>query len=597
MAYNGNKFLFNRIAPDSSVLPEENPQPLTPEEQMELLGERLQEYSEGWNPQYQLTYKKTQENGKDGYNIHLPYGVDFRIEHGNITFSKFGLSKDELKNVYAYLSQLGIAGLGFDSNERDAAFEQAAKEAERELRNEEGFYENGLFDANQQTASLPQPANSNVPPVAPLDTTGLSDEEVLKARRDMAKQVRKSIHSNPKEEKKVEEIHPSKADIETYISNHVKATQKDKSDNYRKVDVGNGYKLMWYKDSDQKKEGPKADKSGKVAPNFDAGLKATIDYKDGKPHLTVSVLTPKYGDAPDWVMDEAIGLAQTCKSTHVRFTAAAAFKGKFLNSCAKKMIVPTGTKLKEKEFNAMMKLVKENNDDPAKRAEYYERLAEQMEEDLIEMWQKDKNPNNPYLRMIKTLKTQIAVERSEEKFKNFNRFYETNIMAKVYTDTSDEPFNTFKVQKKEDKTNAAKELATGKAYVELLTQYMEDPTMETMSHQEMQKKYIELYNKNLYQTHKELRSELRDVQAKKDMKEIISSKYDEVQSMIQAIQAQVDTEGFDKLEVPRLRKFPYYDAYRQESNMKNRLAKGRAIYERENSSNTMPPLSREGGRD
>lgn len=594
MAYNGNKFLFTHVVPDSPVLPEETPKPLTEEEQMQLLEERLQENADGYNPDYKLTYEKTQENGKNGYNIHLPYGIDFRIEHGNITFSKFGLSKDELKTIYGYLNQLGISGLHFDPNERDQAFAQNVKEAMEELRNEDGLYEHSYADGDSHEPTLPQPANTNIPQEH-IDTTGMTDEEALKARRDMLKQIKKNIHPVIKKEENVEEVHPSIQDIENYITAHVKATQKDKSDTYKKIAIGNGYKLMWYKDSDQKREGPKADKSGKVAPNFDAGLRATIDTVNGKPHLNISILTPKFGDAADWVFDEAMGLATTCKVTHLRFKATAAFKGKFLNACGKKMIVPTGIKLKEKEFNAMMKLVKENNDDPMKRAEYYERFAEQLEEDLIKDWQKDKNPNHPYLRMIKNLKIQIAVEKSEEKFKNFNRFYETNIMAKVYTDNSDEPYNTFKVQKKEDKSNVAKELATGKAYVELLTQYMEDPSMELMSHKDLQKKYIELYNKNLYLTHKELRSELRDIRAKKDMKEIISSKYDEVQSMIQAIQAQVDTEGFDKLEVPRLRKIPYYDAYSQERNMKNRLTKGRAIYERENS-RPLVPMGRDGGR-
>lgn len=582
MAYNGNKFLFTRVVADKPISPDEPEAVLTPEGQMQVLEERLQEYSEGWNPDFPLSYEKTQENGKDGYNIHLPYGVDFRIEHGNITFSKFGLSKDELKNVYAYLAQLGISGLSFDPQEKDNTFKKTAQAAEQELKNEDGLYEMNIGNGSEEEAPKLHPANSNEPQILPIDTTGLSEEEVLAARRQMTKLLRKNVHASIKQEEKKEEVHPCVEDIEKYISAHVKATQKDKSDNYRKIAIGHGYKLMWYKDADQKYEGAKADKSGKVSPNFDAGLKAQIVQRNGKPHLSVSILTPKYGDVGDWVFDEAMNLAAECKTTHMRFTAAAAFKGKFFAACGKKMLVPTGVKLKEKEFNVIMKAVKENNDNCNQRAEFYERLAEQMENDYIEIWQKDKSPNHPYLRMIKNLKIQIAIEKSEEKFKNFNRFYENHIMAKVYTDTSDKPFNTFKVQRKEDKSNVAKELAMGKAYVELLTQYMDDPSMELMSHQEMQKRYIEIYNKNLYLTHKELRSELKDIKLKKDMKEIINSKYDEVQSMIQSIQAQVDTEGFDKLEVPRLHKFPYYNALSAERNMKNRLKAGRDLSEAEN---------------
>lgn len=592
MAYNGNKFLFQQIKPDSSVLPEENPQSLTVAEQMELLGERLQEYSEGWNPDYKLTYEKTQENGKEGYNIHLPYGVDFRIEHGNITFSKFGLSKDELKNVYAYLSQLGISGLSFDPNERDAAFEQAAKEAEKELKNEDGGYETRFAQAHEQPHPYPTAANANEAPVTMPDTTGLSDEEALKARRDMAKQIRKNIYTTNKEDNKKEEIHPSKEDIEKYIAGHVKATQKDKSNNYRKVNIGNGYKLMWYKDADQKREGPKVDKSGKVTPNFDAGLKATIDTIDGKPHLNVSILTPKYGDAPDWAMDESVAVAAACKCTHMRFNAAAAFRGKFLNSCIKKMIVPTGVKLKEKDFNALIKLVKENNDDPAKRAEFYERWAEQLEDDLIEMWQNDKSANNPYIKMIKTLKIQIAVENSEEKYKRFNNFFEKNVQGKIYPDKSDVPMDLYELKDKGQGTNAAMEMASGMAYVDLLAQYIKDPNMKEMSDEQLQKMYLESYNKNLYLTHKNLRKKLDGVTSSKDVKEVLNREYQKIQKSIFSIKSKVGYEGFSNLTLPQMDKLTYYNVEEAERNMRNRLKEGREIALKEH--NAMPLPQRDG---
>ena len=574
MAYNGNKFLFTHVVADKPVSPDEPEAVLTPEEEMQTLEERLQEYSEGWNPDFQLSYEKTQENGKDGYNIHLPYGVDFRIEHGNITFSKFGLSKDELKNVYTYLSQLGISGLSFDPNERDEAFKQAAHAAEQELKNEDGLYEMGIGSAGAEEPSMPSPANNNTP-MPRIDTTGLSEEDALNARREMAKRLRNNVgYTIPKESPKKEEVHPNISDIENYISTHVKVTHKDQSNNYRKIAIGNGYKLMWYKDADQKREGPKADKTGKVTPNFDAGLRAQIVQRNGKPHLSLSILTPKYGDAADWVFDEAMNLAAECKSTHVRFMATAAFKGKFLAACGKKMMVPTGVKIKEKEFNVIMKAAKENNDDPAKRAAFYKRFAEQLEDDLIRSGD-NSNPDHPYNRMIKNLQIQIAVEGGEERFKRFNNFYEKNIQGKAILDKNNKPIDTFKVKDKKEQPNAAKELAMGRTYVDLLSQYLDNPNMKNMSDEQLMKKYLELYNKNLYLAHNSLKEKLDGLTAMKEIKEAINSEYQLVQRNINAIQAKVNFEGFDKIMTPKMDKYTSYNIAEAEINMAKRLGLGK----------------------
>ena len=595
MLYRGNKFLFTNVIADKPISSDEPEQVLNPQEQMELLGERLQEYSEGWNPEYKLTYEKTQEDGKDGYNIHLPYGVDFRIEHGNITFSKFGLSKDELKSVYAYLAQLGISGLSFDPQERDAAFEQAAKEAQQELRNADGIYETSFTSGYEQQPQTPQPANNNQIETSLYNTTGMTEEEALDARRNMAKLLKKNIHAAPiKEEKKVEEVHPSIEDISRYMDTHIRVMQRDKSNTSRKVALGNGYKLMWYKDSDQKNEGPQADKKGKVTPNFDAGLKAEIVSKDGKPYLNLNILTPKYGDAPDWVLDEAMALAAECKVTHLRFSASAAFKGKFIAACGKKMIVPVGIKLKEKEFNVIMKAVKENNDDPKKRAEYYQRLVEQMETDLINM--KDRNPNHPYVKMIKTLQIQIAVESSEEKFKRFNNFYEKNVLGKMYTDKSDVPVDLFEIKDKKDSPNAAKDLASGMAYVDLLSEYLKNPAMKDMSDEELQKKYLDFYNKNLYLTHKNLKEKLDGVTASKEVKEVLNREYQMVQKNISSIKSKVAWEGFDKLTLPSMDKYTYYDINAAERNMASRLRAGRLVVQKENQKLRMLPPQRDSMR-
>ena len=77
MAYQGNKFLFSSIQPDRPAFEVEPEQELSPEEQMALLESRLNEMPE----ELPLTYEKKTEEGKQGLNIHLPYGVDFRVEH------------------------------------------------------------------------------------------------------------------------------------------------------------------------------------------------------------------------------------------------------------------------------------------------------------------------------------------------------------------------------------------------------------------------------------------------------------------------------------------------------------------------------------
>ena len=160
MAYSGNTFLFdNIIADENDGL-----------SGMDLLGERLQEMSESDNPDWQLKYQKTKEGGKEGYNIQLPGGADFRIENGKITFSKFGMSKDELKEVYSYLNTLSISGLSFDPEEPED-FKQTAIEARDELRSENGAYENGSFlgasmaqeNGGNESERIPEAANSNIP--------------------------------------------------------------------------------------------------------------------------------------------------------------------------------------------------------------------------------------------------------------------------------------------------------------------------------------------------------------------------------------------------------------------------------------------------
>lgn len=555
MEYNANKLLFSSIS--------ENGQ--EQEINMDEIANRINRLS-GEN----VTSQEQTIDGKLGYNIHLPSGIDFRLENGVVRFSHFGMTKDEIKQVYMTLNQLGLSNFSFPEDEKDNDFKRNVIEAHREYVAENDYDEVSIgrgTNEDSQQISLDL-SNAHTP-----------SDSSLKSKIANMKKVRAEKAA---EKSSAKEVHPCVEDISKYMDDHISLNQKYKTRNYKKTPCFNGYKMMWYKDEDQKKEGPKTDKTGKVNPNFEFGLRGEIEYKNDKPTLNVTLLTPKHADASDAMMDEALALAATCKITHMRYNGPVGMKGKFLVSCAKKMIVPTGVSLGPKDFANMMKVTKENVFDLDKRVAYYKRLRAHLREELIAKGIKE--TTHPYFNMIKDLDTQIALEQADNKYKNFNKFYESSIMAKVYTDTSDVPLNTFQVQKKEDKTNVAKELATGMAYVDLLSLYTEDPRYAKMSKEELHQEYMKLYNKNLYEIHTELRSDFKKLGpngSEKEKKEIIASKYEEVQSSIQSIQALVSNEGFDKLNVPRLRKFPYYDVARQEAYMINRLRKGRDLHQAE----------------
>ncbi len=553
MAYQGNKFLFSSIQPDRPAFEDEPEQELSPEEQMALLESRLNEMPE----ELPLTYEKKTEDGKQGLNIHLPYGVDFRVENGEIQFSRFGLTKEELQHVYQYLHFLGFENVHFPEDE-SKSFKKLAKNALKDMRNKKGEYEVLSLTSTQ---NAPVSANDNQK----------TDSKIKRLLRKIRNKPEPVILPTTPEKK--EEIHPNVDDIENFFNINIRVNQRGMKNDYRKIRTATGWKLILYKDADQKREGPTKDKSGRVNPNFDAGIRGDISMVDGKPFLTVTLLTPKYGDATDGMFAEAVGLAAACKSTHMRFKAPAGMRAKFLVACAKKMIVPVGAVIKVSDFNNMLKAAQENVDKTEQRVEYYGKLIAQLEADLQGM--KDKNSDHPYYRMIKTLKGRIAAESCEEKFKRFNNFYEKLLQGKAILDGNDEPVDIYKVNSSKERSNPAKEMAMGQAYVELLAQYVDDSTMKDMTDKQLLEKYLNLYNKNLFLTHKTLKEKLAGLKTPREIKEAIGSEYQIVQRNINAIQAKVAYEGYDKLSLPKMDKYTRYDAAEAEANMQRRLRLGR----------------------
>lgn len=503
MAYQGNKFLFD------SIIADENDNLAG----MELLEERLQELSESSDPDRHLEFQKVNENGKNTFNVQLPCGADFHIENGKITFSKFGLSKEELKQIYSYLNTLSISGLHFDADEPED-FKETAREAQQELIGENGAYESGAFWADSFTNDngQPTPANSNNPPVnagmPSAQADGLSDEERIRLTRTIAGNLKQKVHSKPLPETP-KKVHPCIGDINKYMEDHVKNTQKYKSNNYRKRSTANGWELMFYKDADQKKEGPTADKKGKVNPNFDFGLRGEIVKVGGQPRLKMTFMTPKYGDMADWMFDEVMNMADECKCTHIKFAAGFQHKSKFFAACGKKLIIPSGINLKVKDINAIYKAAQDNNDDPKKRTQFYIRFAEQLEEQMRKQGISDEA--HPFVEWTKKLRDEARLEpeinKSKVKFKKFNQFFENNLMDRFFEDEND---------KQTAEPDAVKEIAGANAYVRFLTEFKKDDKLVGLTDEDKLKVFKEFYNEEVYLADKKIKEIMGDLYDKTD---------------------------------------------------------------------------------
>ena len=578
MAYSGNKFLFDDIIADEN----------DDLSGMELLGERLQEMSESDNPDRQLKYQKTKEDGKDGYNIQLPGGADFRIENGKITFSKFGMSKDELKAVYSYLNALSISGLSFDPAEPED-FKQTAKEAREELKDENHAFASGSFfgasmadDNRIEQEMAAAAANSNVPQQA---TGEMTNEERLAAARHAAEVLKDRVVAK-RPRVKEEKPHPNSDDILKYMNTHVKNMQKDKSNNYRIRSYGNGWEMTWYKDADQKKEGPTADKKGRVNPNFEFALRGEIVHQNGKPNLHLTLMTPKYGDMADWMMEEVLEAAKTCKCTHMRFNASYQHKSKFFTACGKKMMVPTGVNLKEKDINNMLKAAKENNDDPKKRANFYLLLAEQIEEQM--RTQQIEDEAHPFVRIVKELKdsanNEAASNRAQVKYKKFNQFFENNIMDKFFNDEND---------KQEAEPDAVKEIAGANAYVRFLKEYKKSDRLDNLPDEDKLKLFKQYYNEEIYLVDRSLEASLGKLYEKENpspedverREKLLANQYKQARNKVNNIAKNIKQDFGVEVDTISLQESEYLPWVKDENGNKvnpnrKRIAKGRAIHDR-----------------
>lgn len=557
-----------------------------------------------------VSYKRDKQGTRRGINIELPGNIDFRVEDGRIIFSEFGMTKEELQTVYKFLSKMGFTGLSVPANE-DEPFKELVKEAYKDMANADGYYESSpwigdAFEIETQAQASSQQTNSN----SALASEGdMSDEDRIRYARNMAERSKETVHSKalPTAPKKV---HPSVDDINSYIETFIEKTHKYKSRNYRKRSRANGWEVIIYKDEDQKKDGPSVDKKGHYNPNFEFGLRGEIVQKDGKPQLKITFLTPKYGDMADWMFDEVMNMADTCKVTHLKFDAGLQHKSKFFVACGKKMIIPTGIKLKVKDLDEIYKAAKKNNDDPEKKANFYLFLAEQLEDNMRD--EHITNEAHPFVEWSKRLrddaKNEAEASKAVVKYKKFNQFFESNIMGKIYPDNEDKPISA--INNKGIQPDAVNQLAMGRAYVEFLVMYRDDDNFANSSDEVKKQKYLDLYNKNIYKFDKELNrmigsddDENETLATRKDKKDLIDREYKNVNSEIKSLSTSLKNDLGVDIETPDLinRSYKRYKGVDSNGNKilvnKNRIQKGRmlaAIEERENAqhgSNVIPMRS------
>lgn len=574
---------------------------------LELLRQNVREQSLYLDDDIRPVNMQAEKRGtRRGLNFQLPGNIDFRVEDNRIIFSEFGMSKEELQTVYKFLVTMGFTGLSVPESE-DEPFKQLVKDAYEDMAEVDGMFAsnaftgNSAFDGQDDEENIPQPtaANNNAPSV-PANNNGMSEEERIRHTREMAESLKTVIRPKPLPETP-KKIHPSAEDISNYIDSFVTNTQKYKSNNYRKRSRANGWEVMVYKDADQKKEGPTADKKGKINPNFEFGLRGEIVKKYGKPHLQMTFLTPKYGDMADWMFDEVMNMADECKITHIKFGAGMQHKSKFFTACGKKLIIPTGINLKVKDIQGIYNAAQTNNDDPKKRAQFYIRFAEQLEEQMRKQGISDEA--HPFVEWTKKLRDEARNEaeanKAKVKYKKFNQFFENNIMGKIYPDDSDNPVPTVNTQGIE--TDAVKQLATGRAYVELLAIYRDNEEFANASDEVKKEKYLELYNKNVYLYDEKLEKAVGNIPdntatERKNKKDLIKDEYDIVNSDIKALTSSLKNDLGVDVESPDLIRRSYDKHEDENGNVINpnekRIAKGRRTmngnnhYQRNTNSNS-----------
>ncbi len=567
---------------------------------LELLRQNVREQSLYLDDDIRPVNMQAEKRGtRRGLNFQLPGNIDFRVEDNRIIFSEFGMSKEELQTVYKFLVTMGFTGLSVPESE-DEPFKQLVKDAYEDMAEVDGMFASNAFTGNSASdgqddeENIPQPtaANNNAPSV-PANNNGMSEEERIRHTREMAESLKTVIRPKPLPETP-KKIHPSAEDISNYIDSFVTNTQKYKSNNYRKRSRANGWEVMVYKDADQKKEGPTADKKGKINPNFEFGLRGEIVKKYGKPHLQMTFLTPKYGDMADWMFDEVMNMADECKITHIKFGAGMQHKSKFFNACGKKLIIPTGINLKVKDIQGIYNAAQTNNDDPKKRTQFYLRFAEQLEEQMRKQGITDEA--HPFVEWSKKLRDEARLEpeinKSKVKYKKFNQFFENNLMDRFFKDENDE---------QTAEPDAVKEIAGANAYVRFLTEFKKDDKLVNLTDEDKLKVFKEYYNEEVFLVDKKLKDIMGDLYEKSDSasierrEKLLNTQFSNARNKVSGIAKNIKTDLGVEVDTISLQGSEYLPWVRDEDGNKvnpnrKRIAKGRAIHDRNlaNSPMNMP---------
>lgn len=452
--------------------------------------------------------KHERKDDKDGINVKLPSGIDFRIEQGRIIVNEFGMDKQQLKDLLKFCYFYNIENISVPNFEDDE-FKRIYTIADDEVKAEGIGASFSREDENQSANDNENPMPANIPAHMPLDEEGLTQEELLDERRKLASNIKdqKRIEKEQKAQKKAGKDGPSLEKIRNYMDGFVKANKKDLTGAYKIRSTSTGWEMIVYKDIDQKRDGPQEDKKGHINPNYEFGLRADLVPSPDGMGLHVTLLTPKLGNAEVFMWEEVVSCGKENGFTHCRFEGGLQYKAKFIEACGKKLMVPTGLKLKRKEWQLIIDKAKENNDDPEKLKAFYNYLSIEMKKAVKKEHITD--PAHPLFKMIKDMEdrargTEATVAREELRFKKFNQFYENNIMGKVIpaSPANEDPHTGLPTV--EEESDAVRELAGGMAFVALLKKFSKDPLFENLSDKEKLDFYKEEYNKQVYLIDKKL---------------------------------------------------------------------------------------------
>lgn len=536
---------------------------------MQLLRQRLRENE---RPPYVEEEKcakfKTEKVGTHrGINVQLPSGIDFRIEQGQIIVSDFGMDKKQLQELIQFCEKYGIEGIKLPTIE-DEEFKKVATEVLDEMETE-GHQMGGFSDEEEdENTPAPEQANDNTPP---LDTTGMSDEEILEAKRKLTQDI--SEAARIKREAKSDKKTPSVDAIRKYMEDHVNFNQRYKTNTHKITSTSNGWKMLVYKDSEQKHDGPKEDKDGHVNQNFQFGIIGEIIPDDkGNPRLSMTFLTPKYGDMEGWMWEEVMSMAKENGITHIKYNAGMQYKGKFFEACGKKLRVPTGLSMKYKDWKAVIDAAKANNDDLGDRSGFYKMVAKQIKKGL----KKDNitDEGNQLFELIQDLedsaRNEGVINSSKIKFKRFNQYFENNLMDKFYNDDDN---------KMTAEPDATKEIASAHAFARFVAEFKKDDNrVYNMDEEQKNKLFRQFYNEEVCLVDKKLSVLLDDMMDSKDPRTIetrnnlLEKEYKKADQIIKKTRANIKQDLGVDIDTPTLQNSEYTPS----ANI-NRVGKGQLI--------------------